>query len=126
MANAITTDSARIKMVKARTGDITLSKIVKMAFGDGGLGEDGKPIQPSGADNALKHEILRKPIDSHIYPVSTTCTYSVKILKEEIPDSNINEMALVDEQGDLVAIKTFGNKYKDADMEMVFQIDDIF
>lgn len=32
----------------------------------------------------------------------------------------------MDEDGDLVAIKTFGNKYKDADMEMVFQIDDIF
>ncbi|KAJ51096.1 phage-related tail fiber protein [Clostridium tetanomorphum] len=126
MANAVTTNKAREKMVKARAGDKVLSKITHMVFGDGGIGKDGKAVPPNSLDNSLKHELLRKPIDRHNYPVSTTCRYSCKLLKNEIADKNINEMGLVDTDGDIVAIKTFGNKYKDADMEMIFEIDDEF
>lgn len=126
MANAITTNKAREKMVKARSGDITLSKITHMTFGDGGVDSSGKPIAPSGEDIKLKNEILKKSIDGHSYPNSTTCRYSCTLTKEDLADKNINEIGLVDSDGDLVAIKTFGNKYKDADMEMIFQIDDEF
>ena len=126
MANAITTDIARQKMVKARAGDIALPKITHMVFGDGGTNSDGKPVTPNGSDTKLKNEILKKPIDGHSYPTNTTCRYSYKLAKEELADKNINEIGLVDEIGDLVAIKTFGNKYKDSDMEMIFEIDDEF
>ena len=37
-----------------------------------------------------------------------------------------NEVALYDEDGDLLAIKAFSNKGKDGDMEMVFEILDKF
>lgn len=126
MANEIITDKAREKMAKARAGDLTLPKIIKMSFGDGGVDINGTPVMPSGSDIALKHEVLRKDIDGHTFPIATTCTYSCKLLKADIPGINVNEIALIDAEGDLVAIKSFGNKYKDADMEMVFQIDDIF
>lgn len=126
MANAITTNKAREKMVKARAGDITLAKITHMIFGDGGADSTGKPISPSGSDTKLKNQTLKKSIDGHIYPASTTCRYSCRLTKEELADKNINEIGLVDADGDLVAVKTFGNKYKDADMEMIFEIDDEF
>ena len=38
----------------------------------------------------------------------------------------ISEMALIDEDGDTVAIKNFLKKPKDEDMEMDFEIDDNF
>lgn len=126
MSNAVTTDIARSKMVKARSGDITLPKITHMAFGDGGTNLDGSPIAPSGNNNTLKHELLRKPIENHVYISPTTCRYSCKLIKNELNNKNINEIALVDEEGDLIAIKTFLNKGKDQDMEMTFQIDDEF
>lgn len=60
MANEIITNKAREKMAKARAGDLTLSKIVKMAFGDGGVDTNGSPIIPNSTDIALKHEVLKK------------------------------------------------------------------
>ncbi|EGO86277.2 phage related protein (plasmid) [Clostridium botulinum C str. Stockholm] len=113
-------------MVKARAGDITLPKITHMVFGDGGANKEGKPIPLLGEETKLKNQILKKTIDVHTYPNNTTCRYSCKLCKEDLADKNINEIGLVDSEGDLVAIKTFGNKYKDADMEMIFQIDDEF
>ena len=126
MANAITTNKAREKMVKARAGDIVLPKIKNMVFGDGGADSSGKPITPMGENTKLKNEMLRKNIDEHSYLNSTTCRYSCTLTKEDLADKNINEIGLIDEEGDLIAVKTFGNKYKDADMEMIFQIDDEF
>lgn len=126
MANAVTTDLAREKMVKARSGDMLLPKITHMTFGNGGVGSDGQIISPNGSDKKLKNQLLKKAIDGHIYPKSTTCRYSCKLTKEELADKNINEIGLVDTEGDLIAIKTFGNKYKDSDMEMIFEIDDEF
>lgn len=126
MANAVITDKAKEKMVKARAGDITFPKITHMAFGDGAIGTDGNHIAPLGSDAELKNELIKKAIDGHVYPVSTTCRYSCTLTKEDLVDKNINEIGLVDAEGDLICIKTFGNKYKDADMEMIFEIDDEF
>lgn len=126
MANAVTTNIARSKMVRARSGDIALPKVAQMAFGDGAIGSDGIPIAPVGSDVVLKNELLRKPIDKYSYPSLTTCRYSCKILKSELANKNINEIALIDADGDLIAIKTFLSKGKDADMEMTFEIDDEF
>ncbi|HCQ6228748.1 TPA: phage tail protein, partial [Clostridioides difficile] len=81
---------------------------------------------PLSSDTALKNEVFRKDIENYVYPISTTCRYSTTLLKNEAEGKNINEIGLIDSDGDLIAIKTFGNKYKDSDMEMVFQIDDEF
>ena len=126
MANSVTTDKRREKMVKAGTGDIVLPTITHMAFGDGGTDVDGNPIAPTGADTGLKNELLRKGLDGHTYPVVTTCRYSCRLLKADLANQKINEIALVDSDGDIVAIKTFTDKSKDDDMEMIFEIDDEF
>lgn len=126
MANCVTTVKAREKMVKARAGDLVLPKITHMAFGKGGVDSGGIPIAPSESDVSLKTELLRKLVDGHTYPASTTCRYTCTLTKAELANENINEIALIDETGDIVAIKTFTNKGKDPDMEMIFEIDDEF
>lgn len=126
MANAVTTLKAREKMVKARAGDIVLPKIVSMAFGSGGINPAGQPITPSAGDNRLKTEIFRKAVDGHKYISQMVCRYTCTLTKPELANKYINEIALVDSEGDLVAIKTFTNKGKDPDMEMIFEIDDEF
>lgn len=126
MVNSVITDKAKEKMVKARAGDNNLAKITHMVFGDGAIETDGKPIAPLSIENKLKNELLKKSIDGHSYPSSTTCRYSCTLSKSDLADKNINEIGLVDAEGDLVAIKAFGNKYKDSDIEMIFEIDDEF
>lgn len=126
MANSVTTKIAREKMAKARSGDIVLPKIAMMAFGNGGTDGSGVPISPSDMDTSLKNELLRKEIDGHSFPILTTCRYSATISKPELVAMKISEIALIDEEGDLIAIKSFTEKTKDADMEMIFQIDDEF
>lgn len=125
MADAVVTIAARIKMVKARAGVMQLPAIVGMAFGDGGVDENGEPIAPSGSDTALKNEVFRKAVDNYEFVSDTTCRYFCTLSVDECVDVNINELALYDAEGDLVAIKTFKNKGKDADLEMTFRVDDV-
>lgn len=126
MADAIVTLSARKKMVKARAGLISLPPIVGMAFGTGGVNGVGVPMPPSVDDTGLKNEVFRKPIDSYVLIDDTTCRYFCTLSTEECTDKDINELGLYDAEGDIIAIKTFKSKGKDADIEMTFRIDDIF
>ena len=61
--NVVITKAARMKLVKARAGAITLPKVVGMAFGNGGVEIDGTVIEPPDNQAALKNELYRKPID---------------------------------------------------------------
>lgn len=126
MADAIVTLSGKTKMMKARTGAITLPKIVGMAFGNGGVDASGNVIAPVETQTALKNELLRKEIDGYEFLSEKKCRYSCTLLSSELVGSYINEIALYDEDGDLVAIKNFLSKGKDADLEMTVQMDDEF
>lgn len=126
MAEAIVTKKARVKMVKARSGDSSLPKIVGMAFGNGGVSGDGAVIAPQATQSELNNELLRKPITEHDYPSETTCRYTCKLEAKELGGQAISEIALYDEDGDLVAIKNFSAKGKDDDLEMTFNVDDTF
>ena len=126
MADAVVTITARKKMVRARAGAITLPKIVGMAFGSGAVDIAGVPVVPSMDDTVLKHEIFRKEIDSYAFLDETKCQYLCTLTTSECAGENINELGLYDEDGDILAIKTFANKTKDPDLEMTFQVDDIF
>ena len=126
MANGIVTQKGREKMVKARAGAITLPPITHMAFGDGGTDANDVVIAPTTLDNSLKHELLKAPIDGYTFVSNTTCRYSYRIKKTELGGKIINEVGLFDSEGDLVIVKAFGNKDKDDDMEMIFEIDDEF
>ncbi len=126
MADAVVTLIARSKMVKARAGAAELPPIAGMAFGTGGVDSDGNPMVPSVSDEGLKHEVFRKPVDSYEFIDDTTCRYLCTLAANECVDEEINELGLYDEDGDIIAIKTFRSKGKDADLEMTFRVDDIF
>ena len=51
---------------------------------------------------------------------------TVTIPESDLNGKNINEMALIDEEGVLAAIKTFLSKGKDEDVKFTFQFDDEF
>lgn len=124
--NVIITEKARIKMVKARAGDIDLPKIKKMVFGSGGVDAQGAVVPPGIGQTALTAQIFEKDIESHTYPVETTCRYICTLSEADCAEQSISEIALKDADGDLVAIKTFLPKGKDGDLEMTFYLDDIF
>lgn len=126
MAEAVVTKLARTKMMKARAGAISLPKIVGMAFGAGGVDSSGNALTPSETQTALKSELLRKKIDKYEILSDTKCRYVCTLLSNELVGKNISELALYDEAGDLVAIKNFMAKGKDADIEITFHMDDEF
>lgn len=126
MADSVVTITARRKMVRARAGVSGLPAITGMAFGDGAVGAGGEIVTPQPEDTVLKNELLRKPVDGY-EEISETCyRYSCALERGELIGKNINELALYDADGDLVAIKSFLPKGKDDDMEMVFDVDDKF
>lgn len=125
MADSVVTMAARRKMVRARAGVSPLPIITGMVFGDGAQ-KDGEVIVPQPEETKLKNELLRKPVDK-FDEISDTCyRYTCTLEKNDLVGKNINEIALYDADGDLVAIKSFLNKGKDNDMEMIFEIDDKF
>lgn len=126
MANSVTTTYARQQLAKARAGDGTVTKVTHMAFGNGGVDEQGQPKPPQPDETGLYNEIYRKPVDGHSYPSATVCRYTCTLLENELVDQTINEIALFDEAGEMVCKKTFKNKVKDGDMKMTFEIDDIY
>ena len=51
----------------------------------------------------------------------------IEELKEnELPKSEISELALIDAEGDIVSIITFEKKVKDEGAQMIFEKDDEF
>lgn len=124
MSGLVITGKAREKLVKARAGDITLPKVVGMAFGSGGIDSRGSIVEPLPSQNSLNHELLRKECE-HTYLDDVTCKYVCKLKTNELVGEKISEVALYDEDGDLVAIKNFRPKDK-GDFELAFSIVDSF
>lgn len=122
--SAVITVVAREKMLKARAGVEPLPKVVGFAFGNGGTDSGGTVITPSESQTSLNNELLRKQIDDYSFTSNLVCRYSCTLAKSELVGYQISEIALFDENGDLVAIKNCLPKGKDSDLEMTFQIDD--
>jgi phage-related tail fiber protein len=121
MANSITTNEARAHLARAHAGAVPLCPITKMAFGDGGVDEAGNPIPPDGMAKGLRNELLRKDIESYVFPTETSVTFICTLLASDLNDQHISEVALIDSAGNVVAIKTFKATYKDAERELAFE-----
>ncbi|MFP7340359.1 phage tail-collar fiber domain-containing protein [Bacillus safensis] len=121
----VTTLYARQQMAKARAEGTKLTKVVKMAFGNGGT-KDGKPISLDGTEQELKSELVQKEIDSYEFMEPAKIRYTSTIAEGELAGEVINELALVDEDGKFTAIRTMTDKQKDGDIEFIFEIDDIY
>lgn len=124
--NFIITKKARKNMVQARAGDITLPRIIGMAFGDGGVDSLGNVMKPLETQEVLVSELLRKEIDGFEFVDDTTCRYQCTLLESELAGKYISELGLYDENGDIACIKNFTAKGKDGDMEMTYTVDDVF
>lgn len=124
--NVIITKKARKKLLQARAGDITLPKIIGMAFGSGGVDTSGNVIAPLENQETLKAELLRKPVRGHSFISETTCRYECTLSESELAGQYISEIGLYDAEGDIVCIKTFTKKGKDGDIEMTYTLDDVF
>nr|WP_256873539.1 phage tail protein [Paenibacillus kribbensis] len=122
----LTTAYAREQMARARAEGTVLTKVVKMAFGSGGVDQAGNPLPVGGTEQTLKHELLVKDISSYEFIAPATIRYSCSLAENELAGVKINELALVDTAGKFTAVRTMTNKEKDADMEFIFEIDDIY
>ena len=125
--NSTITLARRINLAKITRGAVeAIPKITHIAFGDGGIGEDGQPLAPQETQQALHNEVKRYEIDSVATPVDTTNRYTVTIPETDLVGQNLSEMALIDADGVFAAVKNFLPKGKDEDVRFTFEFDDEF
>ena len=112
----------------AHAGDKALAPITHMAWGDGGIDENGQPKAALGNEIGLYNELLKKQIESHTYANTeqTISRYTATLDKGELVGAEISEIGLYDAEGDLVAYRTFMRKGKDADIPQIYDMDEIF
>lgn len=113
----------RKKMAEASHTTGRIAKVTHIALGSGGVNADGKVIVPLAENVALKKEVVRKPYDSSTKTSDTSYEYTIKLEKDELVGIFISEMALIDEDGDVVAFSNFLAKGKD-ETEVTFTIED--
>lgn len=70
--------------------------------------------------------LLRKNVDGYEVLSDTKIRYRCTLAENELANTYISEVGLYDADGDMVAMKAFLKKGKDADMECVFECDDTF
>lgn len=105
--NIVTTDKVRAKLAHAIAETGRLPVIRYLAFGDGGLDDNGQPISPDPTANALNHELFRLPIESVGYSLPYKADLEVNVTSAEFNDTPISEFGAVDEEGDFVGFQTF-------------------
>lgn len=124
LADAILLNQAKRKMIKARFDGNSGIQIAGFVFGIG-LDRDGKAYVPDADQTELRHEIVRKELDSKMR-ISDTCYRYTGMLNElEGNGQYISEIGLIDTDGEVVCIKTFDKKIKNREAEMTFRIDDM-
>ncbi len=121
---AITTITAKRKMLLARAGKLELPPIKQMAFGSGGVNSDGGVLEPETGQQELNNELYRKDISSIEVVSDTQVRYTCLLNEDELEGEDISELALVDADGDLLTIKNFKSKGKDGDFAFTFKIND--
>ena len=125
--NSVITKARRINLAKITCGEVVaIPKITHIALGDGGLDEDGQPLQPTEDQQELHNEVGRYSVGQVSHPVDTSNRYTVTIPETELNGKILSEMALVDADGAFAAVKNFLGKGKDEDVKFTFEFDDEF
>lgn len=120
---SVITKIRRQKMAEASHTTGTIAKITHIALGSGGVKADGTVIVPLAEDMQLKAEVVRKPYTTSKKVSDTAYEYTIKLEENELVGTYISEMALIDEDGDVVAFSNFLSKGKD-ETEVTFTIED--
>lgn len=124
--NGIVTKIARKKMAEARNGKIQLPPVQMIALGDGGMDGSGNLIEPSEEQESLNHELLKRDYDVSERLGDTSFRYRIDLQEGELAGKSVSEIALYDGEGDMLSVKTFQPKLIGDDMEVSFEVDDIF
>lgn len=115
MSEAVTLDVFRAKLAAAVAGAGPAPAVAQMAFGRGGHLPDGTAKPVPASRTALFDERLRKAIATIDQPTPTEVRVKGVLLEGELNGEAISEAALVDAAGQLIAMKTFAPKVKEAD-----------
>lgn len=120
--NSTKTKIGREKAAQAISNKNTNAEIVYMAFGSGGTDSNGAPKNLTGEETGLFNQVVVKPVEV-AYPTSTTARFSGVINSDVdgLVGTKINEVGLIDSDGDFIAIKTFTDK--ELDSEVLFEVD---
>lgn len=119
--NKKTTDYYRAAMAQAVGTTGTITKITQMAFGDEGeTDSQGNPAPPT-ASGDLNHTVLTVDIDSITFPADNKVCFQATI-EAGATTSVINEVALIDEDGETCAkIRLLTGKGVDDETSLVFK-----
>lgn len=123
MAKSIITKVRRKKMAEASHTTGKLAKITHIALGSGGVNTGGSVKAPLADATKLNMEVIRKAYTSSTKISDTSYEYTIKLGADELVGTYISEMALIDEDGDVVAFSNFLAKGKD-ETEVIFSIED--
>lgn len=121
----VITKIARQKMAAARNNTGTIARVKYIALGTGGTESDGSIRCPLAQDVGLKNEIIRKEFTSTATSSDTSYEYTIRLSESECVGESISEIALIDEDGDTVAIACFLPKGKD-DAPVEYSIEDTY
>lgn len=103
----VTTNKVRAKLARALGVTGRLPIVTHMAFGTGGVTADNVPIAPTPDMNALRREVFRIPVSEVTFPVPTTVQFLAELSLPAHNGHELSELAIVDEDGDLVGIQSF-------------------
>lgn len=108
----IKTECYAKKEAKSRiTGNIPTIKYIALGTGAGETGLEKKHL---AQDVQLFNELLRKEIDDITQLDDVTYKFSITLLADEAIGAKINEIALIDSDGDVVLFSTFLTKEKES------------
>lgn len=124
---SVITKKRRILLCQITSGAITaLPKITHIVLGTGGVDENGEPLIPSDTQLTLNHQVGQYEIEPVTYPEETTARYAITVPEHELVGEKISEAGLVDEDGNLCAVKNMYVKQKDNGVSFTFTFDDKF
>ena len=111
---SVITALRRKKMAEATNSTGRIAKAKWIALGSGGVDSQGEVIAPS------ETEITKSKKTS-----DTSYEYSIELSESELVGAYISELALIDEDGDVIAFSNFLSKGKD-NIETTFTIEDSY
>jgi len=110
------------KIALARHNTGTMAKISQIALGTEGVDSNGEIRTPLPQNIGLNNEIIRKSYASSTQTSNASYSYDIRLTQEELIGVPISEIALVDEDGDVVAIANFKPRIK-GESEVFFSME---
>jgi len=99
-----------------------MAKISQIALGTEGVDSNGEIRTPLPQNIGLNNEIIRKSYASSTQTSNASYSYDIRLTQEELIGVPISEIALVDEDGDVVAIANFKPRIK-GESEVFFSME---